>query len=269
MSKNRRVGVTSRPTTGQLMRNGGDYSPMSSSAMKTFLGFSCSDILIGLIGFFSTSGSAEAVRACLNLGTNVRTISIHSSDSKLRGHVPRVFCPSQNAPPTPHTSKCGIVESGNQTWRIYGTTFQPQPWGSAKIYPTWTSIWSRGSNAPSHLILYNQDKLRLWWAINPLRTEVYFCHQNQNAKNICNFMTLLKPHNIGTHLKGIESSFQVVPLFFKSFHFWASYITFRNFLKIPSVFKGLIGSGKKPSRHLSFWETNIVWGWMSIWCSLP
>jgi hypothetical protein len=54
------------------------------------------------------------------------------------------------------------------------------------------------------------------------------------------FMTLLKPHNIGTHLKGIEMSFQVVPLFLKSFHFWASHITFGNFLKIPSVFKGLI-----------------------------
>jgi hypothetical protein len=29
-----------------------------------------------------------------------------------------------------------------------------------------------------------------------LRTEVYFCHQNQNAKNIGNLTTLLKPHNI-------------------------------------------------------------------------
>jgi hypothetical protein len=35
-------------------------------------------------------------------------------------------------------------------------------------------------------------------------------------------------------LKGIETSFQVVPLFLKSFHFWASCITFWNFLKIPS-----------------------------------
>jgi hypothetical protein len=42
---------------------------------------------------------------------------------------------------------------------------------------------------------------------NPLRTEVYFCHQNQNTKNIGNFTTLLKLHNIGTHLKGIETSF--------------------------------------------------------------
>jgi hypothetical protein len=62
--------------------------------------------------------------------------------------------------------------------------------------------------------------------LNPLRIEDYFCHQNQNAENIGNFKTLLKPHNIGTHLKGIETSFQVVPLFFKSFQFWVSYITF-------------------------------------------
>jgi hypothetical protein len=74
----------------------------------------------------------------------------------------------------------------------------------------------------------------------PLRTEVYFCHQNQNEKYIGDFTTLLKPHNIGTHLKGIETSFQVVALFLKSFHFWASYITFFYFLKIPSVFEGLI-----------------------------
>jgi hypothetical protein len=65
--------------------------------------------------------------------------------------------------------------------------------------------------------------------INHLRTEVYLCHQNQNAKNIGNFTTLLKPHNIGTHLKGIETSFQVVSLFLKSFHIWVSYITFCNF----------------------------------------
>jgi hypothetical protein len=71
--------------------------------------------------------------------------------------------------------------------------------------------------------------------INPLRMEVYFCDQNQNAKNIGNFTTLLEPYNIGTHLKGIETSFQVVPLFFKSFHFLASYITFWNLLKIPGL----------------------------------
>jgi hypothetical protein len=65
--------------------------------------------------------------------------------------------------------------------------------------------------------------------------EVYFCHQNQNAKNIGNFTTLWKPHNIGTHLKGIVTIFQMVPLFFKSFHFWVSYNTFWNLLKIPSV----------------------------------
>jgi hypothetical protein len=45
-------------------------------------------------------------------------------------------------------------------------------------------------------------------------------------QNIGNFTTLLKPHNIGTHLKGIETSFQMAPLFLKSLHFWVSYITF-------------------------------------------
>jgi hypothetical protein len=39
----------------------------------------------------------------------------------------------------------------------------------------------------------------------------------------------VKPHNMVAHLKGIETSFQVVPLFFKSFHFWVSYITFLKF----------------------------------------
>jgi hypothetical protein len=46
------------------------------------------------------------------------------------------------------------------------------------------------------------------------------------CKNIGNFTTVLEPHNIGTHLKGIETSFHVVPLFIKSFHIWVSYITF-------------------------------------------
>jgi hypothetical protein len=44
-----------------------------------------------------------------------------------------------------------------------------------------------------------------------LRTEVYFCHQNQNAKNIGNFMTQLKPYNIDTHLKGTIIS-EILPL---------------------------------------------------------
>jgi hypothetical protein len=73
---------------------------------------------------------------------------------------------------------------------------------------------------------------RLLCRLNPLRTEVYFCRQNQNAKNIGNFTTSLKPHNIGIRLKGIETSFQVVPLFLKSFHFWVSSTLFWNFLKI-------------------------------------
>jgi hypothetical protein len=32
-------------------------------------------------------------------------------------------------------------------------------------------------------------------------------------ENIGNFTTLLKPHNIGTHMEGIETSFQVVPFY--------------------------------------------------------
>jgi hypothetical protein len=62
-------------------------------------------------------------------------------------------------------------------------------------------------------------------------------------RNIGNFTTLLKPHNIiniGTHLKGIETSFhlkgteisfQIVPLLLKSFHLWANYTTFKGLRK--------------------------------------
>jgi hypothetical protein len=55
---------------------------------------------------------------------------------------------------------------------------------------------------------------RVWFA---LLTDlpVFQVGAKMNAKNIGNFTTLLKPHNIGTHLKGIETSFQVVPLFFE------------------------------------------------------
>jgi hypothetical protein len=67
---------------------------------------------------------------------------------------------------------------------------------------------------------------------------VYFCHQNQNVKMLV-ILRLLKPHKIGTHLKGIETCFQVVQLFMKSLHFWVSYITFYDFLKIPSFVKWL------------------------------
>jgi fumarate reductase subunit C len=49
----------------------------------------------------------------------------------------------------------------------------------------------------------------------------------------------LKPYNIGTCWKGLRISFHLVPLFSKSFHFWVSFITFCNFLKIPSVLKEL------------------------------
>jgi hypothetical protein len=75
--------------------------------------------------------------------------------------------------------------------------------------------------------------------VNPFRTEVYFCHQNQIPKNIGNFTTPLKPHNIGTHLKDIETSVQVVLLFMKSFHFWVSYILY-NFLKFSQYIFSLL-----------------------------
>jgi hypothetical protein len=49
----------------------------------------------------------------------------------------------------------------------------------------------------------------------------------------------LKPYNIGICWKGLWISFHVILLFSKSFHFWASFITLCNFLKIPSVLKEL------------------------------
>jgi hypothetical protein len=96
-----------------------------------------------------------------------------------------------------------------------------------------------------------------------LRTEVYFCHQNQNAENIGNFTTLLKSHNIGTHLKGIETSFQVAPLFFKSSHFWVSYNHFLKFsqntfslYRVNITLPFITPSTKKPVYEQKF-TTNI------------
>jgi hypothetical protein len=71
--------------------------------------------------------------------------------------------------------------------------------------------------------------------------EVYFCHQNQNAKNIGNFTTLLKPHNIGTHMKGEDKLTdgtiisEILPLW-GELHVYH----FLYFLKIPSVLKELM-----------------------------
>jgi hypothetical protein len=77
-----------------------------------------------------------------------------------------------------------------------------------------------GEVAPAWTIGGTADKryrniLSFTSILNPLRTEVYFCQPKKirMQKNIGNFTTLLKPYNIGTHLKGIETSFQVVPLF--------------------------------------------------------
>jgi hypothetical protein len=97
---------------------------------------------------------------------------------------------------------------------------------------------------PGPCFTTRQSFIWLHNAFDPLRTEpkVYFCHQD-----------LLKPHNIGTHLKGTETKFLVVPLFLKSFHLWVSCITFWNFLKIPSVFIGLIEGNKR----LPTWSLQI------------
>jgi hypothetical protein len=69
-------------------------------------------------------------------------------------------------------------------------------------------------------------------------------------------MTLLKPHNIGSHLKGIETSFQVVPLSLKSFHFWVGYITFWNVLKIPGLKPQqiLLSVGQSPFLFMTYEE---------------
>jgi hypothetical protein len=45
----------------------------------------------------------------------------------------------------------------------------------------------------------------------------------------------LKPYKIGTCWKGFQINFHVVPFFSTYFHFWVSFITFCNFLTIPSV----------------------------------
>jgi hypothetical protein len=45
---------------------------------------------------------------------------------------------------------------------------------------------------------------------------VYVC--NGLHTNIGNMTTLLKPHNIGTHLKGIETSFQILPHLGELYH---------------------------------------------------
>jgi hypothetical protein len=81
------------------------------------------------------------------------------------------------------------------------------------------------------------------------------------CKNIGNFTTLLKPHNTGTHLKGIETSFQVVPWFVKSIHFWVSCITFSNISQNTfSLWVKLIwgGMAKFVQHQLKHWENFIL-----------
>jgi hypothetical protein len=54
-------------------------------------------------------------------------------------------------------------------------------------------------------------------------------------KKILVSLRLLKPYNIGTHLKGFETSFQVVPLFLSLFEIFSKY------LQSLKGFKGLHG----------------------------
>jgi hypothetical protein len=49
--------------------------------------------------------------------------------------------------------------------------------------------------------------------VNPYGWRSTFVTKIRMQKNIGNLMTPFKPHNIDTHLKGIETSFQVVALF--------------------------------------------------------
>jgi hypothetical protein len=71
-------------------------------------------------------------------------------------------------------------------------------------------------------------------------------------------MTLLQPHNIGTHLKGIETSFQVVPLFLKSFHFGGElyhFLEFSQSLKGFRCLKCLTSKTYSESEHFaSTWQ---------------
>jgi hypothetical protein len=104
----------------------------------------------------------------------------------------------------------------------------------------------------------------------PLRIEVYICHQNQNEKNIGNLTTLLKPHNIGTHLKGIilviwrlywnpitlVLIWKVLRQAFRSYHYFWNPSTFGRvmslfFSKYLQSLKCASSSGSKNSRDLS------------------
>jgi hypothetical protein len=91
---------------------------------------------------------------------------------------------------------------------------------------TWSTS-SMGAVPRTHKVLGGKTmKLIPWLACTqymPGWRRYTFVTKIGMQTHIGNFTTLLKPHNIGTHLKGIETSFQVVPLFLKSFHFCVLY----------------------------------------------
>jgi hypothetical protein len=83
--------------------------------------------------------------------------------------------------------------------------------------------------------------------LNPLRTEVYFCHQNQNAK----ILVILRLYwNIGTHLKGIETSFQVVPLFLLIWKVLRQAFRWYHYFWNPSTFGWVISLFEIFSKYL-------------------
>jgi hypothetical protein len=125
------------------------------------------------------------------------------------------------------------------------------------------------------------------WTTNPLNPsrKVYFCHQNQNAKYIGNFTTLLKPHNIGTRysferywdtLSGGTIIFYILPLLGELYHFLE--FSQNNF----SLYKGLkphciqssrvlVPAGTSKSRHGIQAVTSVmayVADAVTLWCCL-
>jgi hypothetical protein len=108
------------------------------------------------------------------------------------------------------------------------------------IFSSWQ--WSRDCSGGIHIVFFSH----LFHPFNPLRTEVNFCHQNQNGQKILAPVILQLYRNLITLVliwKVLRQAFRWYHYFWnpsnKSFQFRVNYITFWNFLKIPSVFKGL------------------------------
>jgi hypothetical protein len=70
----------------------------------------------------------------------------------------------------------------------------------------------------------------------------------------------LKPYNIGSCWKGLQLSFHVVPSCSTSFHFWVSFITFCNCLKILMV----TSVTKLPQKHCRNIPTDTTIHWKDL-----